>query len=93
MRIIHGDLTSPNVLIHADGRAVLSDFGLSNVALDVKSATFMTSTLGGNARWIAPELLAMVYDEDEASTPIEKKRSLECDIYSFGSIMLEVCAH
>ncbi|KAJ8587643.1 kinase-like protein [Rhizopogon salebrosus TDB-379] len=57
--VIHGDLTGPNVLIHADGTACLADFGLSLLYSEVVSVTqaSWTSSLHGNFRWLAPELL------------------------------------
>ncbi|KAJ8593427.1 kinase-like protein [Rhizopogon salebrosus TDB-379] len=75
--IIHGDLTGPNVLIHGNGTACLADFGLSVVAS-------WTSAFHGNFRWMAPELLG----EPEDDKPV--RPSKYSDIYSFGSIMLQV---
>lgn len=45
----------------------------------------ITSTLRGNCRWMAPELLDV---QDNAPVALPSKIS---DIYSFGGIMLHVC--
>ncbi|OAX37489.1 WD40 repeat-like protein [Rhizopogon vinicolor AM-OR11-026] len=83
--VVHGDLTGPNVLIHADGTACLCDFGLSLVLSEVMGNSFsMTSTLRGNCRWMAPELLN-VHENEPVTLP-----SKISDIYSFGGIMLHV---
>ncbi len=39
-----------------DGRAILSDFGVSNVIEELQSPSFMTSKVAGSAKWAAPEL-------------------------------------
>ncbi|KAJ8591392.1 kinase-like protein [Rhizopogon salebrosus TDB-379] len=84
--VIHGDFNGPNVLIHGDGTACLADFGLSLVHSDVTnvSQASWTSTLKGNFRWMAPELLG----EREDGSPV--RPSPQSDIYSFGGIMLQV---
>ncbi|OAX35360.1 kinase-like protein [Rhizopogon vinicolor AM-OR11-026] len=84
--IIHGDLTGPNVLIHADGTACLADFGLSLVYSEVitKSAAPWTSAFHGNLRWLAPELLG--HSDDD----LPVRPSKHSDVYSFGGIMLQV---
>ncbi|KAJ8589062.1 kinase-like protein [Rhizopogon salebrosus TDB-379] len=84
--VIHGDFNGPNVLIHGDGTACLADFGLSLVyseAASISQASW-TSTLKGNLRWMAPELLA----EREDGSP--ERPSKESDVFSFGGIMLQV---
>ncbi|KAG2060322.1 kinase-like protein [Suillus hirtellus] len=84
--VIHGDFTGPNVLIHGDGTACVSDFGLSLMYSEVISASqaSWTSTVKGNMRWMAPELL--VEREDGSQT----RPSEQSDMYSFGGIMLQV---
>lgn len=73
-----------NILIDDEGKARLCDFGLSSIAADFQSTSHLTSTIGGNVRWAAPELYH-IYEDD--STPSVTTYS---DIYSFGSVMLEV---
>ncbi|KAJ8580069.1 kinase-like protein [Rhizopogon salebrosus TDB-379] len=85
--IVHGDLTGSNVLVHGDGRACLADFGLSTMVLEFLGPSYLTSSINGNIRWAAAELFEVPEDEDdEASVSL----SIECDIYSFGSIALQV---
>ncbi|KAG0703873.1 kinase-like domain-containing protein [Suillus ampliporus] len=84
--VIHGDFNGPNVLIHGDGTACVADFGLSLMYSEVISASqaSWTSTLKGNMRWMAPELLVPQEDGPLA------RPSKQSDIYSFGGIMLQV---
>ncbi|KAG0703870.1 kinase-like domain-containing protein, partial [Suillus ampliporus] len=84
--VIHGDFNGPNVLIHGDGTACVADFGLSLMFSEVISASqaSWTSTLKGNLRWMAPELLRPREDG------ILARPSEQSDIYSFGGIMLQV---
>ncbi|KAG1873606.1 kinase-like protein [Suillus subalutaceus] len=84
--VIHGDFNGPNVLIHGDGTACVADFGLSLMYSEVISASqaSWTSTLKGNMRWMAPELLV---EQDDGS---QVRPSEQSDIYSFGGIMLQV---
>ncbi|KAG0703883.1 kinase-like domain-containing protein [Suillus ampliporus] len=84
--VIHGDFTGPNVLIRGDGTACVADFGLSLMYSEFISASqaSWTSTLKGNMRWIAPDLLV----EQEDGSPA--RPSEQSDIYSFGGIMLQV---
>ncbi|KAG1744290.1 kinase-like domain-containing protein [Suillus lakei] len=81
--VVHGDLTGSNVLISSNGRACLADFGLSTIILEFVGTSYFTSSIRGNVRWVAAELCE-VSEDDELSL------STECDIYSFGSITLQV---
>ncbi|KAG0697068.1 kinase-like domain-containing protein [Suillus ampliporus] len=81
--VVHGDLTGSNVLIYANGRACLADFGLSTIIQEFIGTSYFTSTNRGNIRWVAAELC-------EASEDDQVLLSTECDIYSFGSITLQV---
>ncbi|KAG1749422.1 kinase-like domain-containing protein [Suillus lakei] len=83
--VVHGDLTGSNVLISSDGRAHLSDFGLSVIVVEFVGTSYFTSALSGTVRWIAPELLAI--PEDEGTIMIPTSNS---DIYSFGCIFFQV---
>ncbi|KXN84357.1 Dual specificity protein kinase zak2 [Leucoagaricus sp. SymC.cos] len=80
--IIHGDLKGVNVLVNAEGRACISDFGFSSVLIDQAiSQTMPTSqNLGGTVRWTAPELL----DEPEAYP------SKASDVWAFGCVCYQV---
>ncbi|KAG1747601.1 kinase-like protein, partial [Suillus lakei] len=85
--IMHGDLTGANVLIYGNGRACLADFGLSTIILEFNGTSYFTNSIKGNIRWAAAELFE-VPEDDEGDDAVSL--SVECDIYSFGSIMLQV---
>ncbi|KAJ3551343.1 hypothetical protein NP233_g13098 [Leucocoprinus birnbaumii] len=73
--IVHGDLKAANVLVSRDGRAMLTDFGISHVV------TTVATTVGqGTYRWMAPELF-----NDPPIKPMESS-----DIWSFGCTCLEI---
>ncbi|EKM49915.1 uncharacterized protein PHACADRAFT_154569 [Phanerochaete carnosa HHB-10118-sp] len=77
--VVHGDLKAANVLIHADNRAVLADFGLSRFARGHPS-DYDPARLG-SLRWCAPEL----QNEGQA------RATFESDMFAFGMLCLEVC--
>lgn len=60
-----------------DGRALITDFGLSHIGV---ATTKQTTTCGGTTRWMAPELLDDILD----------KPTKECDVWSFGCLCYEV---
>jgi serine/threonine protein kinase len=76
------------VLIHGDGTACVADFGLSLMYSEVisPSQASYTSTLKGNMRWMAPELLVLEREDGSPTRPSEQS-----DIFSFGGITLQVC--
>lgn len=82
--VIHGDLTGANILITDNGSACLCDFGLSSIAAEFAGTSYITSTLGGNVRWAAPELYHQ--PEDGSATVV----NTHSDVYSYGSVTLEV---
>lgn len=72
-------------MIYGNGRACVTDFGLSTMIEEFVGTSYLTSSIRGNIRWAAAEL----YDipgEDDAPVSL----SAECDVYSFGSIILQV---
>ncbi|KAG2051685.1 hypothetical protein BDR06DRAFT_577442 [Suillus hirtellus] len=73
-----------NVLIDGDGKAYLADFGLSGTFKKLAGMTYLTmmNCHPGAVRWTAPELLS---EEESASAA-----TTQSDMYSFGSIMLQV---
>ncbi|KAF8834867.1 kinase-like protein, partial [Paxillus ammoniavirescens] len=91
--VVHGDLSGSNVLIHGNGRACISDFGMSTLLTELGGSTFATSLhagpAGGTLRWGAPELLDLEVFEDEENPP-KVVPTPQSDIYSFGAIMLQV---
>ncbi|KAF8839138.1 kinase-like protein [Paxillus ammoniavirescens] len=89
--VVHGDLSGANVLIDVDGRACISDFGLSTLLTQLGGSTFATTRQGpGTLRWTAPELLDLQEPADEEDPP-HIVPSPQSDVYSFGRIMLQVC--
>ncbi|KAG0693253.1 kinase-like domain-containing protein [Suillus ampliporus] len=82
--VVHGDLTGTNVLVDRDRKAFLADFGLSGTLKQLTGMTYLAkmSCRPGAVRWAAPELLT---EEESASTV-----TTQSDIYSFGSILLQV---
>ena len=75
-----------NVLITAAGKPCLADFGLSKIMAEFEGTSYLTGT-GGAVRWAAFELYHVYGDDDEPQPALISKQS---DIYSFGSIILQV---
>ncbi|TMW68835.1 hypothetical protein Poli38472_006303 [Pythium oligandrum] len=73
--IIHRDLKSLNLLMTAEGRVKVADFGISRVA---QTSDVMTGCCG-TYQWMAPEVLQSA------------NYSVSADIYSFAVVMWEVC--
>ncbi|KAE8910387.1 hypothetical protein PF010_g1831 [Phytophthora fragariae] len=73
--MIHRDLKSLNLLMTAEGRVKLADFGISRVN---DQSDLMTGCCG-TFQWMAPEVLT------------SQKYSLSADVYSFGVILWEIC--
>ncbi|KAG8951023.1 hypothetical protein FRC04_006884 [Tulasnella sp. 424] len=83
MRIVHGDLKGPNVLIDSAGQAKISDFGLSRARRETTGshpAPDQTSSWAGSIRWMAPEL-------HEQEIPMV---TLYSDVYAFASTALQI---
>lgn len=53
--IIHCDLKCNNILVGLDGKAKVSDFGLSSISRDTEVDTAQQTF--GNVRWAAPEVM------------------------------------
>lgn len=75
--IIHNDITPQNVLVFADGRAKLTDFGMAQ-HVTAQPASASRRRLGGTPGYIAPEVL----DRNE--------RSFSSDWWSFGALLHEL---
>ncbi|KAJ7452786.1 kinase-like domain-containing protein [Mycena galericulata] len=84
--IIHGDLTTVNILLDAHSKAVLADFGLSIIMSEFPGTSYMTTTLecGGALRWAAPELIP------NGDSPHKFHMSTTTDVYSSGGVMYHV---
>ncbi|KAF9244248.1 kinase-like domain-containing protein [Melanogaster broomeanus] len=87
--IVHGDLSGSNVLIDGNGRACIADFGLSTLLTALRKLTCATSIYTRRTpRWAAPEVLDLDTEDEEN---LSRAPTPQSDIYSFGSIMLQVC--
>ena len=75
MRTLHRDLKSPNVLVGADGRAKLGDFGLSKTMGTIMS--HVSAGGGGTAAWSAPERFTGA------------QIGFPSDVYSLGVVLWE----
>ncbi|KAF8842581.1 kinase-like protein [Paxillus ammoniavirescens] len=84
--IMHGQLNGSNVLMDRNGNAYLADFGFLPVVLEFRVAPYLSTAIGSSVRWAAPELFEI---PDAANAP-PLQLTMHSDIYSFGSIMLQV---
>lgn len=83
--IIHRDLKPGNMLLHADGRLLLADFGLAKVLRDLKdpaqsgpSDLTSTGTIVGTPEYLSPE--------QGTGRPIDHRS----DIYSLGIVLFQM---
>ncbi|XP_073156531.1 probable receptor-like protein kinase At5g20050 [Henckelia pumila] len=74
--ILHLDVKPENILLDADHRAFLSDFGLSK--LKGREESRVVTTIRGTQGYLAPEWL------------LENGVSEKCDVYSYGVVLLEI---
>ena len=83
-------IVQSNVLVQDNGRACLADFGLSTMVLGFTNSSYFTSSIKGNIRWAAAELFEVPDDDNEDEDVAAVSLSIECDVYSFGSVALQV---
>ena len=76
--LVHRDVKPQNVLLDADGRAKVTDFGIAH-AVDVDGMT-ITGTIMGTSNYIAPE--------QARGQPVDE----QTDIYSLGCVLYELLA-
>ncbi|KAG2002503.1 TKL/TKL-ccin protein kinase [Coprinopsis cinerea AmutBmut pab1-1] len=97
--IVHGDLKGGNILIDACGAAIITDFGLSKVMEETLTEVCEedggavsgrgTSVFAGSTRWMAPELIMALVEDDDNGGPGPKITPMS-DVYAFGSVCLEI---
>ncbi len=75
--ILHNDIKPGNLLLDADGRVWVTDFGLSQPIEEHRSAAF-DRVVAGTLRYIAPERLL-------------GQQNASCDLYSMGATLYELC--
>lgn len=74
--IIHGNLTSSNILLDANMNAKIADFGLSRLMTTAANSNVIATA--GALGYRAPELTKL------------KKGTTKTDVYSFGIVLLEL---
>jgi serine/threonine protein kinase len=83
--VIHRDLKPANILVRADGRPVVLDFGVARLAGGDERPTELATRTGqllGTPQYMSPE---QVQAESAGLTPAS-------DVYSLGVIAYELCA-
>ncbi|CAA9991427.1 Protein kinase domain-containing protein [Caenorhabditis elegans] len=75
--VIHRDLNSHNILIHADGRSVVADFGESRFVCQREDENLTKQP--GNLRWMAPEVFSQ-----------SGKYDRKVDVFSFALVIWEI---
>lgn len=76
--IIHRDIKPANVMIDAQGKARIADFGIASALTDDAHGLTATGTLLGTPAYIAPEVI-----EGEPASPAS-------DIYSLGILLYQL---
>ncbi|CAE6375658.1 unnamed protein product [Rhizoctonia solani] len=77
--IVHGDIKAENVLVSDDGHAQLGDFG-SAILSRYSSVHFTATGFKGTTRFMAPELLLGISEE----------QTVETDIYALGMTIFQI---
>ncbi|KAF8040675.1 hypothetical protein BT93_B2796 [Corymbia citriodora subsp. variegata] len=75
-KLVHGHVTSSNIIVDDSGGACISDIGLHQL---------LPSPLPSDSTYTAPELML---HHNHGST--QRKYTQKCDVYSFGVVILEI---
>src|SRR2546427_3758931 len=83
--IVHRDLKPANFLVMPDGSVKVSDFGTARDLNNENHAIALdySGFAPGDIRYMAPEMLASLHDDDPSI-------AYRADIYSLGSILFEM---
>ncbi|KAI6110899.1 kinase-like domain-containing protein, partial [Pisolithus croceorrhizus] len=85
-RILHGDLNGGNILFDTEGTPYIVDYGLLPLILEFRISPYLSTPVGRAVRWVAPDLFQTPPGEDGEKANF----TFEGDVYSFGSVMLQV---
>jgi len=75
--ILHNDIKPGNILLDADGRVWVTDFGLSR-PIEEQGSKSIDRAISGTLRYMAPERLL-------------GQQTASCDLYSLGATLYELC--
>ncbi|KAI6012043.1 kinase-like domain-containing protein [Pisolithus marmoratus] len=84
--ILHGDLNGGNILLDTQGSPYIVDYGLLPLILEFRISPYLSTPVGRAVRWVAPDIFHTPPDGDGTNANF----TFEGDVYSFGSLMLQV---